>query len=104
MVEMMGISNSDHLRTTFLLIASYFLAHLCIISLLVQTLKKDKNTHSKWKHAFKMEIRSNLGWKYGTLLIVDGVLVSKGSFYHIFNLIEIKYSTYTIHQRLARIF
>jgi len=31
----------------------------------------------------KMEIRSNLGWKYGTLLIVDGVLVSNGSLYHI---------------------
>jgi len=28
-----------------------------------------------------MKIRSNLGWKHGILLIVDGVLVSNGSLY-----------------------
>jgi len=65
-------SNSDHSTTTFPLIASYFLAHLCVINLLIQTLKKYKNTHCKEK----MEIRSNLGWKYGTLLIGDGAPIS----------------------------
>jgi len=72
-------SNSDHSITTFPLIASYFLAHLCVINLLVQTLKKYKNTHSKEK----IEIHSNLSWKYGTLLIGDGTPVSNGYLYHI---------------------
>jgi len=71
-------SNSDHSRTTFLLIASYFHVYLCVILLLVQTLKKDKNTHSKEK----MEICYNLGWKYGTLLIVDGLPISIGCLYY----------------------
>jgi len=72
-------SNFDHSITTFPLIASYFLAHLCVINLLVQTLKKYKNTHSKKK----MEICSNLGWEYGSLLIGDGVPVSNRYLYHI---------------------
>jgi len=42
-------SKSDHLRTTFPLIASYFLAHLYVMNLLVQTLKKEKNMQSKEK-------------------------------------------------------
>jgi len=50
-------SSSDHSRTTFLLIASYFLDHLFVINLLVQTLKKYKNMHSKEK----IEIGLNLG-------------------------------------------
>jgi len=70
-------SNSNHSKTTFPLIASYFLAHLCVINLLVQTLKKYKNMHSKEK----MEICSNLGWKYGTLLIGDRAPVSNGYLY-----------------------
>jgi len=63
-------STSDHSITTFPLIASYFLPHLCVINLLVQTLKKYKNTHSKEK----MKMCSNLDWKSGTgtLLIGDG--------------------------------
>jgi len=48
------------------------------VNLLVQTLKKYKNTHSK----DKMEIRSNLGWKYDILLIGDGAPVSNRYFYH----------------------
>jgi len=71
-------TNSSHSITTFPLIAFYFLAHLWVINLLVQTLKKYKNTHSKEK----MEIRSNLGWKYITLLIGDGTLVSNGYLYY----------------------
>jgi len=70
--------NSNHSRTTFLLIVSYFLVHLCVMNLWVQTLKKDKTMHSKEK----MEICSNLGWKYSTLLIADGALVSDGCLYH----------------------
>jgi len=52
-------SNSDHSKTTFPFIASYFLSHLCVINLLVQTLKKYKNMHSK----DKLKIYSNLCWK-----------------------------------------
>jgi len=59
------LSNFDQSITTFLLIASYFFAHLRVIDLLVQTLKKYKNMHS----TEKMEICSNLRWKYNTLLI-----------------------------------
>jgi len=40
-------------------------------------LEKVQNMHSKEK----MEICSNLGWKYNTLLIVDGAPVSNGSLY-----------------------
>jgi len=50
-------SNSNHPRTTFPFIASYFHAHLYVIHLLIQTLKRYKNTHSKEKK----EICSNLG-------------------------------------------
>jgi len=67
--------NSNHSITIFLLIASYFLTHLCIINLLVQTLKKYKSTHSKEK----MEICSNLDCKYSTLLIGDGCRLVMGT-------------------------
>jgi len=86
-------SNSDHSRTTSPLIVFYFLAHLCVISLLVQTLKKYKNTHSKEK----IEIYSNLGWKYGTLLIGDGALVSNRCLYHIWLFIIVVVSFFTMH-------
>jgi len=56
--QCLNSSYSNHSRTTFLLIAYYFLAHLCVIKLSVQTLKKDKNMHSKEE----MEICYNLGW------------------------------------------
>jgi len=52
-------SNSDHSITTFSLIASYYLPHLCVINLLVQTLKKYKSMHFKEI----LEIHSNLCWK-----------------------------------------
>jgi len=42
-------SNFDHSITTFLLIASYFLLHLRVTNILVKTLKKYKNMHSKEK-------------------------------------------------------
>jgi len=42
-------SNFNHWRTTFPLIASYFFAHLCVMNLLVPTLKKKKNTYTKEK-------------------------------------------------------
>jgi len=44
-------SNFNHLRTTFPLIASYFLTHLCIIKLLVHTLRKytTRILRRKWK-------------------------------------------------------
>jgi len=71
-------SNSNHSRTTFPPIASYFLFHLCVINLLVQTLKKEKKCLQKKK----IEICYNLSWKYSTLLIVDGVRVSNGCLYH----------------------
>jgi len=52
-------SNFDPSITTFLLIASYFLPHLCVINLLVETLKKYKNMH--FKEISK--IHSNFCWK-----------------------------------------
>jgi len=42
-------SNSNQSITTFLLIASYILAHLCFMNLLVQTFEKVQ------KHAFQGE-------------------------------------------------
>jgi len=66
--QYLASSGSNHSRTSFRLIASSFLAHLCVINLLGQTLKKYKNMHFKKK----MEIHFNLGSKYGTLLIGDG--------------------------------
>jgi len=54
-------SNSNHSRTIFSLNASYLLVDLCGISLLVQTLKKEKNMHSKEKieiyYSLLMEIQ-----------------------------------------------
>jgi len=52
--------NSDHSRTTFPLITSYFLAHLFVINLLVQTLQKYKNTHSKEKWKFVPTLVGNM--------------------------------------------
>ncbi len=63
-------SNSDHSRNPFPLIASYFHAHLCVITLLVQTLKKYKNTHSKDNTEIHcnpwLEIQSPIDWSWDT--------------------------------------
>jgi len=58
--QCLGSFNSNHSITTFLLIASYFLAHLHVMNLLVQTLKKDKNTHSKEKWKFVPDLVGNM--------------------------------------------
>jgi len=62
-----------------MLTTSYFLTHLRVINLLVQTLKKYKSKHTKEK----IDIHSNLGWRYGILLIGDGAPVSNGCLYYI---------------------
>jgi len=51
-----------------------------------------------------MEIYSSVGCKYGTLLIVDGVLFSNGSLYLINYLTQLKqlqYSYYDSHNMKA---
>jgi len=63
-------------------------------------LQKYKNTHSKEK----MEIQLDLCWKYDTLLIGDGAVVSNECFYHNFTKVQKKYRKTWIRCQLYLLF
>jgi len=82
-------SNSNHSITTFLLIASYFLLHLCVINLLVQTLKSTRTHISRryWKSIptfvgnrvhYWLAMGHVLGMSTSTIMICEYILDLNG--------------------------